>query len=48
MRDLMRVMRETRIVIKRGHIEFQGALAIIGLLLILMYGKDLIPLIFRS
>ncbi len=46
MRDFMRVLRETRIVIKKGHIEFQGALAIVGLLLLLMYGKDLLPIIF--
>ena len=48
MNNLMNVLRETRIIIKRGHIEFQGAIAIIAALLILVFAKDLIPLIFRS
>jgi hypothetical protein len=44
----MNLLRDTRIIIKRGHIEFQGAIAIIAGLLILIFAKGLIPLIFHS
>ena len=48
MANLMNVLRETRIIIKHGHIEVQGAIAIIAMLLMLIFAKDLIPLLLRS
>lgn len=48
MREIANVLRETRIVIKKGHFEFHGAISIIAALLILFFAKDLIPLIFHT
>jgi hypothetical protein len=47
MYDIMNALKDTRIIIKNGNIELRGAIAIIAVLLILVFAKDLIPLIFR-
>jgi hypothetical protein len=47
MRDIVNALKDTRIIIRNGNIELRGAIAIIAVLLILVFAKDLVPLIFR-